>query len=796
MSTRRPSEPPPGSPAEAGDSTESSVEITSAMFEPEPAPSPADARARSLVGTTISGRYRIHELIAMGGMGAVYRGEHIHLRKRLAVKVLHPETENLPELVERFRREALVGAHARHPHVAAATDFGTLDDGSYFLALEHVKGVTLYDALRPGPMPPARAIHIVRQLAEALSAIHSRGIIHRDVKPQNVMLVNPAGGAPEGTSEGTSKGSDAPPGSRGPDFVKLIDFGLSMVDLSLLPSLEMSVPAPAQLADPPDAPDPPERLTMTGTVFGTVAYLAPEATLGMDNVDGRADLYALGIILYEMLTGRRPFIGKTPAELITQHVSAQPPSFAEAAPGRAISPALERITRRLLAKQPAERYQRGGDVIAALDEALRADALTPIVATSTAGVVPAAVDAPQAGEGPQAAAGTPDARGAAPPAPAGTPAPKPAVGALGTPPPLPAVSAAPSAPPAVARARAPASSMPASAPSALVPASALAPPLSDDSAPALAATALLATRPQSSAEPSSSDIVITPPPIGALRRASRGQAGPKPAGEASSRSRPRFGYLAALALPLCGLGLYFMFAGDEGPSATSEPPTASAYAPAPSPTPLDGNPDPGAAPGAAASVAAPASASASIPVASVSPTEADLERLRNQVRTAANKSYDYESGRKALAELASLDPPSLTKTNFSTAAIDVLTGVEESGKPGAAELFELLASERCAPHGLDLLYDVVQLRSGRKASRRASELLRKPELVARATPALQITFAFREADCAHKDGFAERIVADGDGRTLFLLKLSLAGCGRTQALDKAYNELLSKLMKK
>src|SRR5262249_36087381 len=123
MSTRRPSEPP--SPAEAGDAAESSVEITSAMFEPEP--SPANERARSLVGQIISGRYRIHELIAMGGMGAVYRGEHIHLRKRVAVKVLHPETENLPELVERFRREALVGAHARHPHVAVATDFGTLD---------------------------------------------------------------------------------------------------------------------------------------------------------------------------------------------------------------------------------------------------------------------------------------------------------------------------------------------------------------------------------------------------------------------------------------------------------------------------------------------------------------------------------------------------------------------------------------------------------------------------------------------------------------------------------------------
>ncbi|MCU0684932.1 MAG: serine/threonine protein kinase, partial [Polyangiaceae bacterium] len=127
MSERHTHEPPEGPPKAEGASgpdggaDDSSVDVSASMLEP----SPADARARSLVGTTLSGRYRIHELIAMGGMGAVYRGEHIHLRKRLAVKVLHPETENLPELVERFRREALVGAHARHPHVAAATDFGT-----------------------------------------------------------------------------------------------------------------------------------------------------------------------------------------------------------------------------------------------------------------------------------------------------------------------------------------------------------------------------------------------------------------------------------------------------------------------------------------------------------------------------------------------------------------------------------------------------------------------------------------------------------------------------------------------
>ncbi|HEU4405772.1 MAG TPA: protein kinase [Polyangiaceae bacterium] len=896
MSTR-PSEPPPGSPPEEGDADASSLEITSAMFEAEPS-APAD-RARSLVGTTISGRYRIHELIATGGMGAVYRGEHIHLRKRLAVKVLHPETENLPELVERFRREALVGAHARHPHVAAATDFGTLDDGSYFLVLEHVKGITLHDALKRGPLPPARAVHIARQLAEALDALHTRGIIHRDVKPHNVMLVNPA--------EPAAPGAEAPPGSRGPDFVKLIDFGLSTVELDRLPSLEMSVAAPAQ---------PPERLTMTGTVFGTVAYLAPEATLGMDNVDGRADLYALGIILYEMLTGRRPFVGKTPADLITQHVSAQPLPFREAAPGRPIPLALEQIARRLLAKDPADRFQRGNDVVAALDAARTADEFDPSVHTAptpsvgitpprppapsvpapppprpTAPSVPAAPPprptapsspagalrptpppprppvpsapatpkvpsvappalqapsvAPPALQGPLGAPVAPKAASVAPPALQAPSGPPPAPKAPSVAPPAPqGASVAPPAPaaPSGATRAAPSSgairaapaaspsdrptapgpavvvplalptpplrptpaSIPASAPSALGAARVPTPPpaLSDDSVPALPSM----SSPPPALDQSMSDIVIAPPPADALRSVSLAlpELGPKPLIEpppsnrapdrAPPRPLPRLAYWAALAVPLLGVVAYFALSGGGDPAARPESPPSPAYAPPPSAAPPDVAPRPPAEPDASST--ASTSASAPTPAASASPSEADLERLRIQVRTAANKTYDYESGRKALSELASLDPPSLTKTNVSTAAIDVLTGVEESGKPGSAELFELLASEQCAPHGLDLLYDVVHLRGGRKAARRAAELLRNPEVLARGSPALRVTFILREADCAHKEALAQRAVTDGDGRTLYLLKLALGGCGRTQALDKAYNELLNKLLKK
>jgi serine/threonine-protein kinase len=314
----------------------------------------AKERASSLIGRVISERYRIAELVAMGGMGAVYRAEHLLLKKRIAIKILHPDIENLPELVSRFEREAIAGAHIQHPNVAAATDFGKLEDGSFFLVLEYVRGTTLHQAIKKGCIEPRRAVHIARQIASALGAAHAMGIVHRDVKPRNVMLIEGRG-----------------------DLAKLIDFGLAKVSMErLADSLRspMSGAAPRSHvnsgADSHSQPHEGDRLTGVGVIFGTIAYLAPEAALGMDSVDGRADLYALGLILYEMLAGKHPFVGTDAVELFKQQRYAIPPPLCERAPGVNVPSALEAVVMRLLAKDPAARYQTAKELVDALDASI------------------------------------------------------------------------------------------------------------------------------------------------------------------------------------------------------------------------------------------------------------------------------------------------------------------------------------------------------------------------------------------------------------------------------------------
>ena len=165
----------------------------------------------SLVGTVLAGRYRIERLLGSGGMGSVYRAEHVLMRKACAVKVLHREMTQVKEVVARFEREAVAAARIEHPNVAAATDFGQLENGSFYLVLEFIEGKSLSQLIAEhGALPEERALLIARQIADALSAAHAAGIVHRDLKPDNVMLV---------TKDGSG------------DFVKVLDFGIAKVKI-------------------------------------------------------------------------------------------------------------------------------------------------------------------------------------------------------------------------------------------------------------------------------------------------------------------------------------------------------------------------------------------------------------------------------------------------------------------------------------------------------------------------------------------------------------------------------------
>lgn len=266
----------------------------------------------AMIGTILSDRYRIDALLGEGGMGRVYRGEHVLMRKRVAIKILHNQLMTVPEVVARFEREAMASAHIEHPHVAAATDFGKLPDGSVFLVLEYVEGVSLSSLIAAGPCPYERALRIALQILAALEAAHARGIVHRDLKPDNVLLVRREDGG---------------------DFVKVLDFGVA------------KVPAMSGAGQ--------ESITQVGMVYGTPEYMAPEQALGQD-VDATADLYALGVLLYEMLAGVRPYEGPV-VGLLGQQLTKPLPLMAERRPGLRVPPRVEALVRELLQPDKGQR---------------------------------------------------------------------------------------------------------------------------------------------------------------------------------------------------------------------------------------------------------------------------------------------------------------------------------------------------------------------------------------------------------------------------------------------------------
>lgn len=329
--------------------------------ETERTPSPKDR-----IGLLLSDRYRILELLGEGGMGAVYLAEHTHMRKRVALKLLHTEMGESAEVVARFEREAIVAAHVEHPNVAAATDFGRTASGDFFLVLEYVEGTSLRKLIEGGPLDPARALRITRQIALALECAHAAGVVHRDLKPENVMLVR--------------RDDD-------PDFVKVLDFGIAKLSEAATEARGTSTQA----------------LTKHGTILGTPEYMSPEQALG-ESVGPGSDLYAIGVMLFEMLTGLHPFDPPDRMAMLSFHIVAPVPKLSDRAPNIVVPEGVEAVVHRLLEKNSAARYESARALIDAIDAHLENVQRTTRASNV---VVHAPFDAAAAVSAPTMVAGTP-----------------------------------------------------------------------------------------------------------------------------------------------------------------------------------------------------------------------------------------------------------------------------------------------------------------------------------------------------------------------------------------------------
>ena len=279
----------------AGDSRDPPSQA--AVIAATPPPSSRRAVAGHLLGKTIGGKYRVRGVLGEGGMGTVFEAEHIALGRSVAVKVLHATQATKKDAVRRFQQEARAAGAIGHPNICGVIDLGTLDDGSPYLVMERLVGETLADRVAAeGGLPFEDVIDILIQVLSGLVAAHEKGIVHRDIKPENIFLTQRVG---------------CPP------LVKLLDFGVSKMTGGRAGAIR-----PEDLA-----------LTRTGMVMGTPYYMAPEQARGERDLDARVDLYACGVILYEALTGRRPFTAANYNALLMQILTATPRSRKRAPPG-------------------------------------------------------------------------------------------------------------------------------------------------------------------------------------------------------------------------------------------------------------------------------------------------------------------------------------------------------------------------------------------------------------------------------------------------------------------------------
>jgi serine/threonine-protein kinase len=262
----------------------------------------------------IDDRYRVIEPIARGAMGTVYRGERLRLGRAVAIKVMHAALPDAMQSRERFEREAKLMALLEHPHCVSVIDFGVYDEKPY-LVMDLVRGASLFELMAKGPLEVQRALEILRQTLAGLAHAHGHGIIHRDIKPANLMVTTEAGLG---------------------DHVRILDFGLARLR-------EQS-----------------SQLT-AGLTVGTPSYMAPEQCRG-GTIDARVDLYACGVVLFEMVTGRKPFVAGDPISIVTLHLKEPPPSVG--------IPVLEDMVARALAKEPDHRFQTAIEMSAAIDRVI------------------------------------------------------------------------------------------------------------------------------------------------------------------------------------------------------------------------------------------------------------------------------------------------------------------------------------------------------------------------------------------------------------------------------------------
>jgi serine/threonine-protein kinase len=279
----------------------------------------AKAASADLVGQVVADKFHILKKLGEGGMGAVYLGEHVKMGRKSAIKVMASAMAHDPDAVARFNREASNASKISHPNVCQIFDFGETSDGLIYLAMEFIEGKALKDLIEEeGALPAPRAAHILRQSADALQAAHDLGIVHRDIKPDNIMVIQ---------------------GKDGSDIVKVVDFGI----------------ARAVGGD-----EPGQKVTKTGLVVGTPEYMSPEQLSG-DKLDGRSDIYSLGLVLYRMLTGTLPFQADSAQETMIKRLTDDPMPLSAARSDIDFPPKLQLVLNSALARSAAERYQNAAD---------------------------------------------------------------------------------------------------------------------------------------------------------------------------------------------------------------------------------------------------------------------------------------------------------------------------------------------------------------------------------------------------------------------------------------------------